>query len=108
GAESLALRIGVSVYWARVLLEMHKKTYRRFWQWSDGILNEALINRRLWTAYGWQFHVTDGVSDRTLRNFPIQGNGAEMMRLASIRLVADGVRVCAPVHDAFVIEAPSA
>ena len=108
GAESLALRLGVSVYWARALLEMHKKTYRRFWQWSDGILNEALVNRRLWTSYGWQLHVTDTTNDRSLRNFPIQGNGAEMMRLASIRLVADGVRVCAPVHDAFVIEAPLA
>lgn len=108
GAESLAFRLGQPVARARELLAMHRKTYYRFWQWSDGVLNEALLNRRLWTAFGWQLHVTDAPNDRSLRNFPIQGNGAEMMRLASIRLVADGIRVCAPVHDAFVIEAPLA
>lgn len=108
GAESLAFRLNQPVTRARELLAMHKKTYRHFWQWSDGVLNEALLNRRLWTAFGWQIHVTDSANDRSLRNFPIQGNGAEMMRLASIRLVADGIRVCAPVHDAFVIEAPLA
>jgi DNA polymerase-1 len=106
GAESLAFRLGQPVARAQELLAMHRKTYRRFWQWSDGVLNEALLNRRLWTAFGWQLHVTEAANDRSLRNFPIQGNGAEMMRLASIRLVADGIRVCAPVHDAFVIEAP--
>jgi hypothetical protein len=31
-----------------------------------------------------------------------------MLRLACIRLIGDGVRVCAPVHDAILIEAPLA
>ena len=45
---------------------------------------------------------------RSLCNFPMQANGSEMLRLACTRLVADGVRVCAPVHDAILIEAPLA
>ena len=36
----------------------------------------------------------------------MQANGAEMLRIASILLTEGGVRVCAPVHDAFLIEAP--
>src|SRR5262249_12621106 len=40
-----------------------------------------------------------------LRNFPMQGNGAEMMRLAACMLTESGITVCAPVHDAFLIEA---
>jgi DNA polymerase I len=38
----------------------------------------------------------------------MQANGAEMLRLACISLMGDGVRVCAPVHDAILIEAPLA
>ena len=38
----------------------------------------------------------------------MQANGAEMLRLACIRLVEDGIRICAPVHDAILIEAPLA
>jgi transcriptional regulator of nitric oxide reductase len=38
----------------------------------------------------------------------MQANGAEMLRLACIRLIDDGVRICAPVHDAILIEAPLA
>ena len=39
-------------------------------------------------------------------NFPMQANGAEMMRLAAIASTEAGVEVCAPVHDAFLITAP--
>ena len=36
----------------------------------------------------------------------MQANGAEMMRIAMIQMVKEGIEVCAPVHDAFLIEAP--
>ena len=38
----------------------------------------------------------------------MQANGAEMLRLACCKLTEDGVRVCAPVHDALLIEAADA
>ena len=34
----------------------------------------------------------------------MQGAGAEILRLASIFLQEAGIRVCCPVHDAFLIE----
>ena len=34
----------------------------------------------------------------------MQGNGAEMMRLACCLLTERGVRVCAPIHDALLVE----
>ena len=37
----------------------------------------------------------------------MQGNGAEMLRLALIGATDRGVRVCGPIHDAMLIEAPS-
>jgi hypothetical protein len=36
----------------------------------------------------------------------MQGNGAEMLRIACIFLTEAGIRVCAPVHDALLIELP--
>jgi len=41
-----------------------------------------------------------------LRNFPMQAHGAEMLRLACCLATERGIRVCAPVHDALLIEAP--
>ena len=38
----------------------------------------------------------------------MQANGAEMLRLACILATESGVQVCAPVHDAILIEAPTA
>lgn len=105
-AESLAYRIGQPVPRARQLLNLHQMTYHRFWEWSEGVLNQATLNKTLWTAYGWAIHVENSPNGRSLRNFPMQANGAEMMRLACIRLTIDGVRICAPVHDALLVEAP--
>jgi DNA polymerase-1 len=36
----------------------------------------------------------------------MQGNGSEMLRLACCLATEAGIRVCAPVHDAILIEAP--
>lgn len=106
GAESLAIRIGQPVARARQLLELHRRTYPTFWAWSDGAVNRAVLGRDLWTVFGWQFHLHGRPNDRSLRNFPMQANGAEMMRIASILLVEKGIGLCAPIHDALLVEAP--
>lgn len=106
GADSLALRINQSQAHARELLNLHKQTYRKFWRWSDGVVDHAMLNNRIWTVYGWLLHVGSGANIRSIRNFPMQANGAEMLRLASCFATEKGVSVCAPVHDALLIEAP--
>ena len=106
GEASLALRINQPVARARQLLELHRRTYRRFWTWSDSAVDEAVLGGRLWAGFGWQIHTRDELNDRSLRKFPMQANGAEMLRIASILLTEAGIRVCAPVHDALLIEAP--
>ena len=106
GEASLAARINQPVARARQLLELHKRTYRQFWKWSDSVVDEAVLGGRLWTSFGWQIQVQGVINDRSLRNFPMQANGAEMMRIASILLTEAGIKVCAPVHDAFLVEAP--
>jgi DNA polymerase I len=106
GEASLAIRINQPVARARQLLELHRQTYRQFWRWSDSAVDEAVLGGRLWSSFGWQIHTCDELNDRSLRNFPMQANGAEMLRMVCILLTEAGIKVCAPVHDAVLIEAP--
>jgi hypothetical protein len=64
-----------------------------------------MLHKELWTAFGWTVHVTENPNPRFIRNFPMQANGAEMLRLACIFVTEAGIRICAPVHDAILIEA---
>jgi hypothetical protein len=43
-----------------------------------------------------------------MQNFPAQSHGAEMLRQAVCFAVEAGVEVCAPLHDALLIQAPIA
>jgi DNA polymerase-1 len=105
-AESLAARIGQLPIVARALLRVHRQTYRRFWEWSDAAVNIAMLTGSLHTAFGWHVHIGEKSNPRFLRNFPMQANGAEMLRLACCFATEIGIEVCAPVHDAVLICAP--
>lgn len=105
-AYSLALRIGCSPIIARELLRAHRETYKTFWRWSDAALDCAMLTGSLQTVLGWHVHVATNSNPRSLRNFPMQANGAEMLRLACCLATEAGIEVCAPVHDAILICSP--
>jgi DNA polymerase-1 len=42
----------------------------------------------------------------TLANYPMQANGAEMLRVACCYAVERGIPIVAPVHDAIMVEGP--
>ena len=106
GDETLAKRIGKSRQESRRLLALHRKTYATFWNWSDRVTDSAQLKKKLTTAFGWQLHTTSKSNVRSICNFPMQANGAEMLRIACILMVRQGIGLCAPVHDAVLIEAP--
>jgi len=106
GADSMAERIQQPPILSRDLLHKHRKAFKTFWEWSDGNVDYALLHSKLWTVFGWQIQVSGQISARSLANFPMQANGAEMLRIACILMTEAGIRVCAPVHDAVLIEAP--
>jgi DNA polymerase-1 len=106
GAEALAQRIGQPVLRARELLRLHHETYSVFWAWSDRVADHAMLMSSLRTAFGWHVQVPPVSNVRSLRNFPMQANGAEMLRLACCIATEQGIEVCAPVHDAVLICAP--
>lgn len=105
-AESLARKLNVPLCKGRELLQMHRDTFRTFWRWSDAVEMQAVLSGWLRTAFGWRVHLGHDVNTRSLRNFPMQAHGAEMLRLACCLATERGIVVCCPVHDALLIEAP--
>jgi DNA polymerase I len=108
GADSMALRAGISVAEARNLLNLHRHTYRKFWQWIDSTVTTALFRREMHTKFGWRRWITDDPNVRSIQNWLVQSHGAEMMRAAAIAATEVGLAIAAPVHDAFVLLAPLA
>lgn len=106
GAEALAASLGVAPVEARELLRLHRRAYPRFWRWSEASVDAGVLRGEMRSAFGWRRRVGAGANPRALMNFPMQANGAEMMRLAAIAATEAEIEVCAPVHDAFLIAAP--
>lgn len=106
GAETLARRTGLSTAHAEQLLVLHRRTYPDYWKWADGVVAYAMLNNRIYSIFGWTLQVDEQLGSRTIQNYPMQANGAEMLRLACCRTTEAGVHVCMPVHDALLIEAP--
>jgi hypothetical protein len=105
-ASGLAVRIGQPEIFARDLIAAHKSAYPRFWRWSQAAIDRAILYGSLHTAFGWTLHIGADVNSRSLQNFPMQANGAEMLRLACCYATEAGLAICAPVHDAILLEAP--
>jgi DNA polymerase I-like protein with 3'-5' exonuclease and polymerase domains len=106
GSTSLARRIKRPLAYARELLQLHHQVYRGYWRWVEMVQDQAMLTGRLQAVFGWQVNVGPQANWRSLRNFPCQANGAEMLRLGLSLAVERGVRVVAPVHDAMMVEAP--
>jgi DNA polymerase I len=106
GEFGLAMKIGQPKIDARDLLRVHRETYKTFWRWSDAAVDTAILTGRLHTVFGWQIHTSQDYNPRSLRNFPMQGNGSEILRLACCLATERGVEVTALVHDALMIHVP--
>ena len=103
-AISLAARTGLSVIEAQDLLRRLAQTFPTFTAWAEQVVNVGQLAGYLSTVFGWTVRTENIARSTTLRNFPMQANGAEMLRLACCLATERGVDVCAPVHDALLIE----
>ena len=104
GPSNLALRTGRSPIEAKELLNAHRTMFSKYWEWSEGAVSYASLMGKIHTVFGWQLLVNHKTKLRTLLNFPMQANGAEILRLACCFLCEARFMVCAPVHDAVLIE----
>jgi hypothetical protein len=105
-ADALAGRLGILPLEARELLRKHRETYPQFWRWTQSIVDASMLGQDASTVFGWMLHPSADANPRSIRNFPMQANGAEMLRIACCLATERGIKVCAPVHDAILVEAP--
>ena len=106
GAKSLARRMGQSEFLADTLLRLHRNTYRQFWKFAEAAVDTAMLGLPLTTVFGWAVQAGPEPNPRSLQNFPMQANGAEMLRIACCLGTERGIQVVAPVHDAVMIYSP--
>ena len=71
---------------ASTIIQRHRETYSRFWEWRAEMVQTAMLTRKIETVFGWPLRISTSPNKRTLYNFPMQANGAEMLRLAAWRL----------------------
>jgi DNA polymerase I len=105
--ETLAGRLGVSTFEAHEMLTQHHEQFSQYWAWSDDWVQTALQTGVMRTAFGWTCRT--GIiefNERSIRNWPIQATGADILRISCILAARHGIKLLAPVHDAVLIEAP--
>jgi len=107
GVPSLAKGLDRHPLVASAIIEKHRQAYPRFWQWRTDMVQTAMLDRRIESAFGWPLRISSSPNKRTLYNFPMQSNGAEMLRLAAWQVCEAGIVPNMLIHDGILIEARS-
>ena len=89
---------------AAAIIERHKQTYPSFWEWRNNMVQVAMLERRIETVFGWPLRISTSPNRRTLYNFPMQANSAEMLRLAACRLCEASLVPSMLIHDGILLE----
>jgi len=105
GVPSLAKGLDRHPLIASGIIERHRRAYPRFWKWREDMVNTAMVRREMRSVFGWPLRISTSPNRRTLYNFPMQSNGAEMLRLAAWHLCESGIVPCMLIHDGLLIEA---
>ena len=106
GARSLAIRTGISFYEAGEILARLKARFRVFEEYASQVADHAGLFLELSTPFGWVMQCPPGINPRTVRNFPIQSTGSEILHVACVLAERRGIQIVASVHDAIMAEAP--
>ena len=105
GVPSLARGLDRHPLIASGIIERHRRTCPDFWRCRENQVQTAMLNRRLESCSGWPLRISHSPNKRTLYNFPMQADGAEMLRLAAVRLCEAGIVPSMLIHDGILIEA---
>jgi DNA polymerase I len=68
------------------------------------VVQTAMLERRIESTFGWPLYLSTSPNQRTLFNFPMQSGGAEMLRLATVRLCEAGIVPIMLIHDGILFE----
>lgn len=106
-AFSLSVRTGLSLAEAEEILARLRARYPRYEAFVQRTLDRAGLDLELCTLLGWYMQCPPHINERTVRNFPMQSCGAEVLHVTSILAERRGIEIVAPVHDALMAQGPS-
>jgi DNA polymerase I-like protein with 3'-5' exonuclease and polymerase domains len=106
GTRSLAIRAGISLFEAQEILARLRARFRVFEDYTQCVLDHAGLHLEISTPFGWYMQCPPTINPRTVRNFPIQSTGSEILHVACILAERRGIELVAPIHDALLAEGP--
>jgi DNA polymerase family A len=104
GITSMACALDRHPLIASHIIERHRRTYPRFWEWRDNVVKQAMLDRKIESLDGWALRLSSEPNKRTLMNFPAQSNGAVMLREAAVPLCEAGLVPAMLIHDGILFE----
>lgn len=105
GVRRIAVTANISIKEAQRILQIHRQSYPRFWEFIEKTILAAYDRGAIWTPLGWRMLVRGDAKRTTLQNWPIQAASADICRTAVCMAVEAGVVVNFSVHDALCISA---
>jgi hypothetical protein len=106
GPQTLALKLKVSLEEAEGLLQLHRKAYPGYWEYTDSVVEVARFEHQIWTSLDWRLNDAHREKTNSLRNFPMQATCADILRLACCLATEARQEVVAPFHDALLVHVP--
>jgi DNA polymerase-1 len=103
GPQLLSMRIEKPRPIASAWIKYHRHRYKTFWDFAERAVDHVMRNGSLETELGWHLHPRRDPNPRSIANFPVQANAAEILRVACCLVTEAGYEVCAPVHDAILV-----
>jgi DNA polymerase-1 len=103
GVASLARNLGISKAQAQRIIDEMGARYPVLNAWLERICIKAAHCIPIVCTLGWSLAATGKPGEeRTFLNYPMQGNGSELMRLVIVR--ASHLNLIGCAHDSFLIE----
>jgi hypothetical protein len=91
--------------WTTGLPSAARHRFRTFETYAASVIDHAGLMLEISTPFDWRMQCPPGTNPRTVRNFPIQSTGAEILHVACVLAERRGIEIVAPVHDALMAEA---
>jgi len=100
GARSLAVRAGISLSEAYEILARLRARFHVFEAYARSVLDHAGLKLEIATPLGWYMQCPPNINPRTVRNFPVQSTGSEILHVLCILAERRGIELVASIHDA--------
>jgi len=105
--NTLTRKLDMTPAFAEECITALKRFFSVYRKWSNQYLQNAYRTCEV-TSLDWRMTVHPGTRTATLRNWPIQAAGADILRRACLKLAEADIPVVGCLHDSVMLEIPLA